>query len=96
MTAFDIVAYDFKGERLCAKCVVSAVTLTETGVGGKYDGWADATGTMGAEEFLQGIADAFQIDRVNTRTYTASEFPKVVFRGHLHGSETCDCCGAAL
>jgi hypothetical protein len=96
MTAFDIVAYDFKGERLCPTCVKSAVTLTETGEGGRYDGWADATGTMGAEEFLQGIADAFQIDRVNSRSYSASEFPKVVFRGHVHGTEICDNCGDEL
>lgn len=96
MTAFDIVAYDFKGERLCAKCVVSAVTLTETGAGGEFEGWADATGSMGAEEFLQGIADAFQIDRVTTRGYSAARFPKVVFRGHVHGVESCDNCGAAL
>jgi hypothetical protein len=96
MTAFDIVAYDFKGERLCPKCVVSVVTLMETGAGGSFEGWADATGTMGAEEFLQGIADAFQIDRVVSRGYSASQFPKVVFRGHVHGTETCDNCGAEL
>jgi hypothetical protein len=96
MTAFDIVAYDFKGERLCAKCVKTIVTLDTTGEGGTFEGWADATDTMGAEEFLQGIADAFQIDRVNPRTYDAAVFPKVVFRGHLHGAETCDNCGAEL
>lgn len=93
MSAFEIVGYDFKGERLCPTCVVGALS---TGPDEPFDGWADATGEMGAEEFLQGIADAFQIDRVNPRTYTAGEFPKVVFRGHVHGLETCDNCGNVL
>lgn len=93
MTAFDIVGYDFKGNRLCPNCIIGAVP---TGEGEAYDGWADATGTMNAEEFLQGIADAFQIDRVNPRKYSADQFPKVVFRGHLHGTEVCENCGNEL
>lgn len=91
---FDVVAYDFKGDRLCGPCVITQVP---TGAGEAYDGWADATGTMGAEEFLQGIAEAFGIDRMIEDSFSTSEFPKVVFRGHVGGTgATCDKCGTSL
>lgn len=89
---FDVVAYDFSGDRLCGPCVKTAVP---TGEGQTYDGWADATGTMDPEEFLQGIAEAFGIDRMIEDSFSASEFPKVVFRGQARGAE-CDKCGAKL
>ena len=93
---FEIVGYDFKGERLCPPCTKQAVTLTETGVGGLYDGWADATGEMDTEEFLQGIAEAFNVNRMIEDRFSAAEFPKVVFRGHVGFETVCDCCGDPL
>lgn len=93
MSAFDIVGYDFKGGRYCTGCIKAVMPTAE---GEAYEGWADATGAMGAEEFLQGIADAFGIDRVVERSFDTSEFPKVIFRGHVHGVEVCDMCGGEL
>lgn len=89
---YDIVGYDYRGDHLCAGCIKGAMP---TGEGQELDGWADATGTMSAEEFLQGIADAFGVDRLKERTYTTFDFPKVLFRGAVLGGE-CDSCGKPL
>lgn len=93
---FEVVGYDFKGERLCPPCTKKIVTVSETKDGGRYDGWADATGMMDTEEFLQGIAEAFGINRMIEDSFSASEFPKVVFRGHVGHNEVCTNCGESL
>ncbi len=72
--AKDIIGYRFGRDILCGTCVIAEVP---TGPEETFDGWADATGTMGAEEFLDGIAQAFGIDR-DAELYSVDEFPKVV------------------
>jgi len=93
---FDIVGYDYKGERLCPACTKKIVTVTATKDGALYDGWADSTGLMGTEEFLQGIAEAFGIDRMIEKSFSANDFPKVIFRGHVGWETVCTNCGNTL
>lgn len=88
---YDIVGYDYAGDRLCVVCVREALP---TGEGEELEGFAAVEGET-TEEFLQGIADEFGIDRMNSREYSASQFPKVLFRGHA-GGQPCDKCKKEL
>lgn len=87
----DIVGYKYRRDVVCNGACVK--TVLPTGEGETFDGWADATGVMSAEEFLQGIAAAFGINR---ETFSnANEFPVAIRRGQLDG-HVCDVCGNSL
>jgi hypothetical protein len=87
-----IIGYRYRRDVLCGRCITTALP---TGEGQTFDGWADATGTMGAEEFLQGIADAFGINR---ETFSnANEFPVAMAPlDFIEGIPACDRCGEIL
>jgi hypothetical protein len=87
---FDIVGYDYKGDRQCGVCITTALP---TGDGEELEGYS-AEG-LTAEEFLQCVADDFEIDRLIPRSFSADQFPKVVFRGQSK-NEVCDKCSGAL
>lgn len=72
--AQHVIGYHFGRDILCGACTMEVLP---TGDGAIFDGWADATGTMGAEEFLDGIAQAFGIDRA-LENYSMDIFPKVI------------------
>lgn len=86
----DVIAYKFGRDILCGADMMKEVP---TGPEQEFDGWADATGTMGAEEFLDGIAQAFGIDR-EAELYSLDDFPKVVRAEDA--PVVCDKCGAIL
>lgn len=88
--AKDIIGYKFGRDILCGEHMMAAVP---TGPEQSFDGWADATGKMGAEEFLDGIAQAFGIDRA-AEAYSVDDFPKVLRAED--GPTVCDECGAPL
>lgn len=88
---YDIVGYDYAGDRLCGDCVRGALP---TGEGEELDGFAAVEGET-TEEFLQGIADEFGINRMIPRGFSADQFPKVIFRGHVSG-DSCEKCGNEL
>lgn len=87
-----IIGYRYQRDVLCKRCILTALP---TGEDETFDGWADATGTMGAEEFLQGIADAFGIDR---ETFANADlFPVALTElDFVEGIPACDRCGEIL
>lgn len=85
---FDVVGYDFKGDRLCGRCVVQPVSSA-------YPSAPMATDNMTAEEFLDGVALYAGVDRMKFSTHSAGQFPKVLFRGDSTGC-VCDECGEVL
>lgn len=85
---FDVVGYDFKGDRLCGRCVVQPVSEA-------YPSSPKATDDMTAEEFLTAVAQTMGINRMHEKNHTANQFPKVVFRGNVQG-DTCDSCSEPL
>lgn len=85
-----VIGYKFGRDILCGADMMKAMP---TGEGETFDGWADATGTMGAEEFLDGIAQAFGIDRAAER-YSANDFPKVIRAEDA--PVVCDACSKML
>lgn len=104
----QIVAYDYKAERLCANCVISALP---TGPGEDFDGWAIAESehpggmNLPTEVNLDEVAAAFGINRGDETTFDSDYFPKVVFAdamgepGSPFGDgerHTCDHCGSIL
>lgn len=91
--SFDIAGYTYRAENLCPACTIKALP---TGEGEAFDGWADATGCMTAEENLSELAAAFGIDRMDESSYDSGDFPKVVFSDQLEDDETCDRCGGEL
>lgn len=93
MSSGDIAGYDYNADTYCRECIVKVLP---TGPDGAYDGWADATGLMGAEEFLQGIADAFGINREDERSFDSGDFPKVILEVMIEEPETCGNCGAEI
>jgi hypothetical protein len=88
--AKQIIGYRFGRDILCGADMMKELP---TGPEQEFDGWADATGTMGAEEFLDGIAQAFGIDR-DAELYSADEFPKVVLAEEA--PVVCDRCSKML
>lgn len=93
MKTSDIVGYDYNGDTYCRDCIKEVLP---TGEDQAYDGWADATGRMDSEEFLEGIAQAFGIDRGDERTFESGDFPKVVFSSQIEGDENCGKCGRLI
>lgn len=85
---FDVVGYDFKGDRLCGRCVVQPVSNA-------YPLAPQATDDISAEAFLTAVAQFVGLNRMNEKNHTASQFPKVVFRGNIQG-DTCDSCSEPL
>lgn len=86
------IGYRYQQDVLCGSCIKKVLPTDE---GETFDGWADATGTMGAEEFLQGIADAFGIDRAtfhNTALFPVAVQPL----DFVEGIPACDRCGEIL
>lgn len=92
MSDLDIIGYRYGRTVLCKDCVKHALP---TGPEQKFAGYADTTGALSAEEFLQGIADAFGIDRGTWSN--ASEFPVTLWPlDILEGIPACDKCGEIL
>jgi len=98
----DIVAYDYKAERLCPDCVAPALA---TGPGEDFDGWGTVGDAIPVEQNLTEIAYAFGINRGDETTFDSDYFPKVVFRdamgepGSPFGDgerHTCDHCDEVL
>lgn len=90
--AWDVIGYTFQAETLCSSCVIDALPTCE---GEAFDGWADVTGRMGAEENLNELAAAFGIDRMDEHSFDSGDFPKVIFASQVDG-DTCDKCGFEL
>lgn len=84
--------YLFQADVYCPNCIIGQMP---TGEGQMYDGWGDATGRMGSEEFLLGIAEAFQIDYWDEYSYDSDDFPKVITNEQGDGL-TCGSCGIPL
>lgn len=85
----DIVGYTFRAENYGKCCIINALTTFE-----RFNGWALAEGlVMSVEDNLSEIAQAFQIDRMDERTFDSDEFPKVIFASMLDSIEACGACG---
>lgn len=77
MSFGEIIAYAYRADEYCPRCIVRALP---TGEGEAYDGWALASGVrMTTEENLSEIAAAFGIDRMDERSFDSGDFPKVIF-----------------
>ena len=84
MRAWTIVGYTYRAENYTPAGIITALP---TGEGEQFDGWGDATRTMGAEEFLDGIAQAFGIDRQEEYSFDSNDFPKVIFASQVEDEE---------
>lgn len=94
MKAWDVVGYMFNADTYCPDCIVGALP---TGEGGAYDGWKLASGVvMSTEDNLSEIAYAFQIDRMDERSFDSGDFPKVIFASSVEDDEYCATCGETL
>lgn len=90
MHATDIVAYTYRADNYCPRCIIDVLP---TGEGEAFDGWALAAGaTMPAEQNLAELAEAFGIDRSDERSYDSGDFPKVVFVDQVEDCEHCGSC----
>lgn len=88
--ATDIVGYTFKADTYCPDCIIGVLP---TGDGQEFEGWALATDVrMSVENNLNEIAAAFQIDRMDERSFDSSEFPKVIFSSQVEQPERCSNC----
>lgn len=92
-----IVAYTFNADLYCPGCIGEALP---TGEGEKYDGWAmvkaDWMGDVTAEDNLDEIAAAFQIDRADEESFDSGDFPKIVLGADLPEDSTCGMCAGPL
>lgn len=92
--AWDIVGYAFQADTYCPDCIIGQLP---TGEGQAFDGWALAAGVnMTTEDNLSELAAAFQIDRMDERSYDSGDFPKVIFASSVEGEETCGNCHEPL
>lgn len=90
MRSTDIVAYTFNADVYCPACIGDTVADDA-----RYDGWRVAhPAVMSAEDNLNEIAAAFQIDRDNEHSFHSDDFPKVVFAGDEPIS--CGQCGEVI
>jgi len=99
--AFDIAGYTYNADTYCPDCIIAALP---TGDGQAFDGWAtvapfDGWATivlpMSTEDNLSEIAYAFQIDRMDERSYDSGDFPKVIFESSVE-DDICTTCGRGL
>lgn len=89
-----IVGYTFSADLYCPPCVTFVLPV---GPGEAFDGWGIADGaSMDAEEFLDGIAQAFGIDRHDESSFDTDEFPKVVFADQVTLDDACGRCHLLL
>lgn len=87
-----IIGYTFRADIYGNCCIVNALTTLE-----RFDGWALGEGVaMSVEDNLNEIARAFQIDRMDERSFDSDEFPKVIFSSMVEGIEACGGCGEAI
>jgi hypothetical protein len=86
---FDVVAYDFKGDRLCPECLIGSLP---THSGEALEAFAHDVEILDAETLLTKIAQTLGINRMIEKDFSTSQFPKVVFRGHVGHGEQCDGC----
>ena len=91
--AWDIVGYTFNADIYCPEHIIAALP---TGDGEAYDGWAVAQPWVNVEDNLSEIAYAFQIDRMDERSFDSGDFPKVVFDSSTEGDEFCATCGRQI
>lgn len=89
MNAADIAGYVYRADIYCPDCILEKLP---TGPGEAFDGWADATGSMTAEQNLSELAAAFGIDRDEETTFDSDDFPKVVFADQIDGDSCGHCC----
>lgn len=90
--AWDIVGYTYNADTYCPPCVIDALP---TGDGEAFDGWK-ACVPMNPEDNLNEIAAAFQIDRMDERSFDSGDFPKVIFESDAEGDEFCCVCGREI
>lgn len=79
MKADTIVAYTYKADIYCPKCVVVVAEAP-----------APESRMDSIEDRLDRAASTLSIDRYNEASYDSDRFPKVVFADQV---ETCDHCG---
>lgn len=84
MKSYDIVAYTFNADILCAHCVAKMYQKVPAMI------------VRQVEVCLDGEANFLGIDRDDEATFDSSEFPKVVFADQITSDETCGRCGEVL
>lgn len=83
MALYDIVAYTYNADLYCPHCI-EGIALKE--MGGAFLAYTNP------EERLDRWAEKLGIDRQDETTYDSGDFPKVVFRDMLDGTEHCGRC----
>ena len=96
MTALDtIVAYTYWADTYCPDCIVAQVVSDEHNP--RAERANEATHYLAtAEENLNRMARALDIDREDERTFDSDDFPKVVFSVQIEEPETCGACWSTI
>jgi hypothetical protein len=88
---YDIMGYAYRADLYCPGCIVGLLTTNPGNTG---------HGTVPAdhdtEVHLNLLARIAGIDRADEHSFDSNDFPKVVFRDQLEGSEHCGSCGGGL
>lgn len=77
--SFDIVGYDYQADTYCDHCICIAL------------GSDIRKGTLSTEAYLDLVAIARAVDRMNEHSFDSGEFPKVIFADN--GEFECASCG---